>query len=827
MTLSCLSPRNFNYVPLRNITLSLRIFALAFASCFFVSCDRTPTDHPEYFDEIIRAAHTLKDPNDKAACIAYVDSVYRAFPSPGIGDLYRKYNFKRGWVLELEANYAEANVYCDSMLMLFPHQPKSPELIKMYSMAHMWKGEALIRMGKFKEAFASYHQGKLLLEQVPHACEVSSMYVGQIGTGYYLQGDFRKAMDYYQQSLTELAGCDMPEAFHYVWDTQGMLDNIGLCYDKLNIPDSAQYYFQAALDTLRAYAPQFTDDHSTLSIQRALGVIYGNRGDVYLKTGDSVQAEAMWKMSAEINLRKGSEIKDGQVTQAKLTDFYIASSRWQDAHTAIQQLRTSLDSFSNDAVALRYLHLLWLYYDKTAQVPQAYRALQQYHTMRDSIHLFSEPTSIDMEKEFEALANQHQQVLHKKEDALQSLYLVLTLGFSALILIILLLLWRNWKRVQADMIRQKENERASLSLKIDLEQSKRLLEATQALSKTGGWEYNLTSRQLFWTRQMCSLYEVADDFIPTLENNLAFYDAYNQGLISEKSAEAIQHQRPFSLDVELTTASQIHKWLRLLVIPVMHNGEVVAIRGAMMDITLQKTDELNLLRAKDALERSNRDMQRILKVVAHDLRSPINGITGLASLLLAEHGRSANDLKMLELIHVSSTHSSKLIAEILNLDFTDSFLIEGRERTELNTFLQQSVSLLQFSATEKNQLIKLVAEEGVYVTIACDKILRVVHNLIGNALKFSPSGSTILVSCVQHTDHVRLSVKDQGIGVPAEWGDSIFEMFTKSKRPGTSGEKSFGLGLSVSKKIVEAHGGRIGYERDPLQGTTFYVILPL
>jgi len=74
---------------------------------------------------------------------------------------------------------------------------------------------------------------------------------------------------------------------------------------------------------------------------------------------------------------------------------------------------------------------------------------------------------------------------------------------------------------------------------------------------------------------------------------------------------------------------------------------------------------------------------------------------------------------------------------------------------------------------------------------------------------------------------VRISVKDHGIGIPPEMKDKIFDMFTEAKRSGTAGEQSFGLGLAISKQIVEAHGGRIWFESRQGKGTTFFIDLPI
>ncbi|MBU7571350.1 MAG: ATP-binding protein, partial [Flavobacterium sp.] len=95
-----------------------------------------------------------------------------------------------------------------------------------------------------------------------------------------------------------------------------------------------------------------------------------------------------------------------------------------------------------------------------------------------------------------------------------------------------------------------------------------------------------------------------------------------------------------------------------------------------------------------------------------------------------------------------------------------------------------------------------------------------------NAIKFSPNGARIKIKMTQKEQKIRILVKDEGIGIPPEMGEKIFDLFTEAKRPGTAGEQPFGMGLAISKQIVEAHNGKIWFENNNSCGTTFFVDLP-
>ncbi|MBK7427455.1 MAG: ATP-binding protein [Saprospiraceae bacterium] len=101
------------------------------------------------------------------------------------------------------------------------------------------------------------------------------------------------------------------------------------------------------------------------------------------------------------------------------------------------------------------------------------------------------------------------------------------------------------------------------------------------------------------------------------------------------------------------------------------------------------------------------------------------------------------------------------------------------------------------------------------------------NNLIANAIKFSPENSEIQISLKKSGQTAICKIKDQGIGIPEEIKHQIFDLFTEAKRSGTSGEQSFGLGLAISKQIIESHQGKIWFESEEDEGTTFFIELPL
>jgi signal transduction histidine kinase len=193
---------------------------------------------------------------------------------------------------------------------------------------------------------------------------------------------------------------------------------------------------------------------------------------------------------------------------------------------------------------------------------------------------------------------------------------------------------------------------------------------------------------------------------------------------------------------------------------------------------------------------------------------------------MADDDYTEEQKELINLINETSNNSLELINEILEVANNDSAQL-NKELVEINSLISRSAELLRFKAAEKNQEIKLdLLENPEELLISREKIWRVIGNLISNAIKFSPVNGIIYVKISADKNMVKIAVKDDGIGIPENLKDKIFNMFTEAKRPGTAGEKSFGLGLSISKQIIENHEGKIWFENNDDKGTTFYIILP-
>ncbi len=241
-------------------------------------------------------------------------------------------------------------------------------------------------------------------------------------------------------------------------------------------------------------------------------------------------------------------------------------------------------------------------------------------------------------------------------------------------------------------------------------------------------------------------------------------------------------------------------------------------------------EELEVTNRK--LEEANRTKDQFLSIASHELKTPITSIRGQAQLTMrrlakqkdpspemAEIGttlKKINDqttrLTSLidELMDVSSIHAGKLQLRKQNCDLRDIC----REVVEDQRLLSGRPILLK------------MPEKPMQMQIDSDRLAQVLVNLISNAIKYSPDGSPVEIVLDERPSIALIEVKDSGKGIPKDQQEHIFETFYRTPDAQTSSKRGLGLGLAISKDIVERHNGHIWCESEPGQGSTFFVELP-
>ena len=232
--------------------------------------------------------------------------------------------------------------------------------------------------------------------------------------------------------------------------------------------------------------------------------------------------------------------------------------------------------------------------------------------------------------------------------------------------------------------------------------------------------------------------------------------------------------------------------------------------------------------ALEEVRMKEEEKSRILKSVAHDVMNPIAAIYSLTELLEQESDTYTQAQKeIMSLIMEACGNSLSLSKDILAASEEIARSGIARERTDINHLVARSMELLSVQATAKQQRISVSAPEAtVYADVYKEKIWRVINNLVANAIKFSYPGTEISVRLEKEAENVHVTVEDHGMGIPEQNKPFIFDMFTKARTEGTSGEKPHGLGLSISQHIARAHNGSIWFESAEGSGSTFHFVFP-
>ena len=667
---------------------------------FFTGCEKKTDNSGRYTDAflpIFNQTNRFFDADQTEKGLNYLDSAFNKLSAPNYSDRFRFYSFHYARYQRVLHNYPKALLYADSMIQMANKTAGKEDYVANLAEGHYAKGDSYFDLHQYNESFQCYYQGYLIGKNYLNN-EALSDYTYRMGMIMYKKSRYLAAANYFKESYKQKNYQKTEDDFVAFYRKQELLDNIGLSLKSNGNLDSALFYFNKVKNFVNKNGYKYPEKKNFVTM--ALGVIYGNEAEIYIEQKKYDKAIDLLKKSIAINLQKGFDNIDAQYAEIKLAKIYAGQQQTAELKALLDVLRPQLDSIKNETAEAEWNRLMGDYFITQNNLAKAMSHFQLYNALKDSL---AKRTSLLRESDVtEQLANYekaHQIELLNENNKIQRIYLVVSILFGLMALVIIFLVYRFWSRSKNDV---------------------KLM--------------NRLNKQ-----------------------------------INEQNSD--------------------------------------------------------LEKALEKLKLSSQEKDRILRAVAHDLRNPIGGIASLTSIM-AEEEYTDEQKEMINLVKETSYDSLELINEILEAANVSSMQLNP-EPVEINALVNNSIELLRFKAAEKGQQILVEPLRGPQeLQISREKIWRVISNMISNAIKFSPTGAVISVKIEKAVDQVIISVKDNGIGIPEKMQDQVFNMFTSAQRPGTAGEKSFGLGLSICQQIMEKSGGSIWF-KSRKDGTTFFISLPL
>ncbi|MFC2105048.1 ATP-binding protein [Candidatus Bipolaricaulota bacterium] len=448
-------------------------------------------------------------------------------------------------------------------------------------------------------------------------------------------------------------------------------------------------------------------------------------------------------------------------------------------------------------------------------------AFAQHARLRDVITLLREDYLLANQNAFVALTKQASQIQRLRMSSIILTALTIC-SLAALVVLI------SWQRRTIGLVNLAENT---------VRRSEERFALAMQGANDGLWDWDLISGEVYYSPRWKSMFGYEDD---ELENSIETFqklihpadrdtirvaeEAYMDGFAGEYRSEfRMLHKRGQYVDV-LSRGFMVRDTA---------SEKPVRFVGTHVDITERNRILMELQKAKNAAEAASRTKSSFLANMSHELRTPLNSIIGFSEVLVDGTFGTLNNKQVRYQQHIltAGRHLLSLISDLLDLAKIEAGkMVLEPSHCELEVLIRDSLTLIQERATRHALHVALHCEGGDRPGVLADerKLKQIMFNLLSNAAKYTPDGGSIKVDARSEKDEIVIRVSDTGIGIAREDLERVFEEFEQIDSSYAKTQQGTGLGLALTRRLVELHGGRIWAESEGEgSGSTFTFTLPV
>ncbi len=358
------------------------------------------------------------------------------------------------------------------------------------------------------------------------------------------------------------------------------------------------------------------------------------------------------------------------------------------------------------------------------------------------------------------------------------------------------------------------------------------LRRAHTIARLGHWTADVQSGEVTWSEEVYGIFgQDPETFRPSVEAFYATVYPHDLGSVKEAADAAFQGDGDFRIDHRIVLPDGELRWVHEEAVAELDGqGRPRLIAGTVQDISQRKQAEAALIQARDEAERANAAKSAFLSRMSHELRTPLNAVLGFAHLLQTDPDQPLSALQadnMAEIVRAGN-HLLEMVNEVLDLARIESGRLElSLGPVAMAPVVDACTARIRPMALQRDITLNRNVAPPWAVQADETRLTQVLLNLLSNAVKYNREGGSVdLRFSTARPAHLRIAVADKGTGIAAEDVARLFRPFERLDSA-YSGDEGTGIGLALSKRLVEAMSGTIGVDSVPGEGSVFWFELPL